>query len=93
MRLLISGDLPEDVIKRLEVLFATPKGTVVFDREFGISTDLVDLPMNLARIRLMEEVHNLILKYEPEYRLKDIQLKTADEQTGTQCFQVVVSHV
>ncbi len=92
INLLISGNLPDDVLKRLEVLFATPKGTVAFDREFGLSVDLVDLPINLARIRLMEEAHNLLLKYEPGYRVKDVQLKIIDEKHGEQCFQVVVTN-
>lgn len=37
MEVLISGDVPKDVLRRLEILFATPKGSVVFDRKFGLS--------------------------------------------------------
>ncbi len=89
MRILISDNLPDDVLKRLEVLFATPKGSVVFDREFGLSPDIIDLPMNLARIRLTEDMHNLIKKYEPGYQLKEVLLE--NEKAGEQSFKVVIT--
>ncbi len=92
MEVLISGDVPKDVLRRLEILFATPKGSVVFDRKFGLSMDMVDLPLPLAKIRLLEEAHALIRIYEPGCQLQDVFITEEALQTGNLCFQVVVSN-
>lgn len=54
-----------EVLDNVNVILTTPEGSVPFDREFGMSVDLVDMPMNEAKSFYVVEVVTKVRKYEP----------------------------
>jgi len=59
-------------LERIKLLFRTPSGTVVFDRDFGIDWSTIDLPLSMAKAKLTVEYINKIKKYEPELRVSAV---------------------
>jgi phage baseplate assembly protein W len=51
------------------LLFRTPVGTVVFDRDFGIDWSFLDLPLPQAKAKLTVEYINKVKKYEPTLKV------------------------
>lgn len=62
----------EEILQNLKMLFTTPKGTVPFDRNFGINFDLVDRPQNIARALLTAEYTEQVRRYEQRARVKEV---------------------
>ena len=62
----------EEIIQNVRTIVTTIKGTVPLDREFGISADILDAPMN-QQSRLVAEVAEAIEKFEPRARLLRIE--------------------
>ena len=62
----------EEIFQNVRTIVTTVKGTVPLDREFGISVELIDAPMN-RQARLIAEVAEAIEKYEPRARLRRIE--------------------
>jgi phage baseplate assembly protein W len=61
-----------DVYQSLNTLFSTPVGTLVFDREYGISWDGVDSPPEIAVTMLAAEIMEKTERYEPRAIVRDI---------------------
>ena len=61
-----------DILKSLQTLYATPAGTVVFDRDYGINWDSVDYPPETAAAMLMVEVMEKTERYEPRAIIRSI---------------------
>lgn len=61
-----------DIYKCLKTLLTTPQGTVPFDRNFGINTELLDEPLNYAKGKIISEYYSKIKKYEPRVKIKEI---------------------
>ena len=59
----------EEIAQNVLTILKTAKGTVPFDREFGISDKLLDQPENIVRAKLTAEIADAISKYEPRARL------------------------
>ena len=62
----------EEICQNVRTIVTTIKGTVPLDREFGISADILDAPMN-QQSRLVAEVAEAIEKFEPRARLRRIE--------------------
>lgn len=84
--------LTADFKKQLALLLATPAGTVVLDRDFGVDTSSIDMPMDVARTMLAAELVEKIDRYIPELQLKEVILENA-ELAGTLHLKVVVEIV
>lgn len=54
-----------EVMDNVNVILTTPEGSVPFDRAFGISVELLDLPMNEAKSMYVVEAVTKVRKYEP----------------------------
>lgn len=72
--------MPE-VAETIKVIITTPKGTVVFDRNFGIDMTILDEPINLVQGLLIVEMIKQIQLYEPRVRVKEITF-TIDENNN-----------
>ena len=68
----IQGEASEDVIARLYTLLSTPKGTVCYDRAFGVDMGILDLPLPVARVKYLAECIEQVGRYEPTIKIKDI---------------------
>lgn len=62
----------EEIYQNVRTIVTTIKGTVPLDREFGISVDILDAPMN-QQSRLIGEIAEAIEKFEPRTRLRRIE--------------------
>lgn len=74
-------NLSSDVITTLTTIFTTPKGTVPFDRNFGIDISILDEPVNLAKGRLTVEFIREVQQYEPRASVKEVTF-TLDENNN-----------
>jgi len=86
------GNVPEDTLKRLNILFGTPKGSVPLDRDFGLDHGFVDMPMNVARIKMMESCIIAVRRYEPEYMVRDMHFSPGSGEDGRYNIKVVVDY-
>lgn len=62
----------EEIFQNVRTIVTTVKGTVPLDREFGISANILDAPMN-QQSRLIGEIAEAIEKFEPRARLRRIE--------------------
>jgi len=88
----VTGNVPVDVLNRLKILFGTPKGSVPLDRAFGLDHSFVDLPMNVARLKIIEAGVTAMRRYEPDYAIKDAQVLSRDAQQGEYDIKVVIGY-
>ena len=87
-----NGTLSADQREQLNLLFSTPKGTVVLDRDFGIDRSCLDLPIPIAKTVLAAELAGQIPKYLENLELVEIKLLEA-KTDGTMIVKVVVRNV
>lgn len=69
----------DEIYQNLNVLYTTPEGTVPFDREFGINTDILDNPLPIAKGLLIAEYINKTRKYEPRAKVKKVDFEYREE--------------
>ncbi|GEN83636.1 hypothetical protein SLU01_19480 [Sporosarcina luteola] len=55
----------KEVLDNVNVILTTPEGSVPFDRSFGMSVDLLDMPMDEAKSMYVVEAVTKVRKYEP----------------------------
>jgi phage baseplate assembly protein W len=79
----------EEIIQNVRTLFATPIGTVPFDREFGIDVSFLDLPIVQAKAKLAMEYVKKIRKYEPRAKIEKVTF-TDDALNGSLTPKVVL---
>lgn len=61
-----------DVWRCLTTLFHTRVGEQALNREFGLSWDFVDLPINVAKVRFMQEIIEKVKRFEPRAKVKEV---------------------
>lgn len=67
------GTLSGSLLSQLKLLIATPVGTVVFDRDFGIDRSALDMPGPIAQTTLAAELADKVERYIPELRLSAVE--------------------
>ena len=72
-------ELPSEVLRNLSVLYSTPAGTVVGDREFGIDMSLQDLPIHSAQVSLIAEYTTKTKLYEPRAKVSEVHFGYTDD--------------
>lgn len=87
-----SGTLENEQKEQLGLLIATPVGTVMLDRDFGIDRSFLDMPIPIAQTILAAELAVKIPRYIPSLELAEVKLSKADVN-GTMQVKVVVSNV
>jgi phage baseplate assembly protein W len=61
-----------EVMQNVQTILITRRGTVPLDRDFGISFEFLDSPINTARAKAEQEIFLQLRKYEPRAILKQI---------------------
>jgi phage baseplate assembly protein W len=61
-----------EVMQNVRTILTTRRGTVPLDRDFGISFDFLDSPINTTRAKAEQEIFLQLKKYEPRVILKQI---------------------
>ena len=81
---------PAEILRNVRMIITTLAGTVPFDREFGINTDFLDLPLSQAQGRLTIEYIEKIRRYEPRVKVEEVTF-TQDPLNGVIIPKVVIS--
>ena len=76
-----AADTAEDVQRCIAVLLSTRADSVAMDREFGLSWDFVDLPVEAAQAALTAEIVAKIAKYEPRAQVQNVTYTIGDDGT------------
>lgn len=61
-----------EILQNVQTIISTMKGTIPLDREFGIDSRVIDLPMHVAQAKLSSEIFQAIKHYEPRVTIEDI---------------------
>ncbi len=64
--------LSEEIMQNVRTILKTVKYSVPLGREFGISWDAIDMPIALARAKIINEIINAIKRYEPRVEVTNI---------------------
>jgi phage baseplate assembly protein W len=65
-----------EVMQNVRTILTTRRGTVPLDRDFGISFDFLDSPINITQAKSEQEIFLQLKKYEPRAILKQIMWET-----------------
>ena len=55
----------ESVLQNIAVILSTPKGSVPMYRDFGISVDILDRPIPVAKAMMTADIKEAIEQWEP----------------------------
>lgn len=65
----------DEIRRNVTALIATPEGTCPGDRSYGIRTDFVGLPIDVARNQAALAVIEKLEEYEPRAELRDVTIE------------------
>jgi phage baseplate assembly protein W len=65
-----------EIMQNVRTILTTRRGTVPLDRNFGISFEFLDSPINITRAKAEQEIFQQLKKYEPRAILKQIIWET-----------------
>ena len=71
------------VLQNIALILATPKGSVPFYRDFGISDEFIDKPMPVAKAMMIGEVREAIETWEPRARVARVLFSEDALEPGT----------
>lgn len=63
----------KETIKYLKTLLTTPKGTVTFDREFGLNYFFLDQPIEIAKGYLTVEIIEKVKSYIEDVKVDKVE--------------------
>lgn len=90
----ITGEnLTPDLRQQVELLCATPVGSVVLDRDFGLDMSFIDEPVSVAVNMTAAEIAVKLEKYIPALRLVRVKADYDQAQDGTVEMEVIVKNV
>lgn len=70
-----------EVIQNVKTILNTPEGTVPLDRDFGLTQDYIDAPINQAKALFADDAVKKINRYEPRAEVDEI-LFSGDATAG-----------
>ncbi len=62
----------EEVLQNVRTIITTIKGSIPLDRAFGIDGNIIDLPINVAKAKLTNEIFRAVRIYEPRAVIESI---------------------
>lgn len=65
----------DEVLQNVRTIITTIKGSVPLDRAFGIDGEVVDLPVNVAKAKLTNEIFRAVRLYEPRAVIESIDFE------------------
>jgi hypothetical protein len=75
---LISSNVAQDTINRVNRLFSTPAGSVPWDRSFGIDMSVLDNPPKAVQGALLVEYIKKLKMYFPTLKINSISFSYSD---------------
>lgn len=90
----ITGEnLTPDLRQQVELLCATPVGSVILDRDFGLDMSFIDEPVSVAVNMAAAEISVKLEKHIPALQLIRVQADYDQSQDGTVEMEVIVKNV
>ena len=83
--------LREEIFNKIKFLLTLIKGTIPMNREIGLESEIVDLPMYEAQNRYTVSAMELIEKFETRVTVDEISFEIL-ENTGKMIPKVVVTY-
>jgi hypothetical protein len=71
----------EEIMQNLKIILQTLKNSVPLNRDFGLSGDFIDKPVQVAETLLIAEITDEAAKYEPRAEITNISF-LRDEESG-----------
>lgn len=65
-------DTVNSVLQNIALILATPKGSVPFYRDFGISNEFLDKPGPVAKVMMISEVREAVESWEPRAAVNNV---------------------
>lgn len=62
----------EEIAQCVRTILTTRKGTVPLDRDFGLSWEHIDKPIDVARILQKAAIIDALAEYEPRVRVENV---------------------
>ena len=66
------NDKYDDILQCLEILYSTNVGTSALNRDFGLDTNFLDMPIQTAKNLITAEIIKKTIKYEPRANIQKI---------------------
>lgn len=79
---IFQGTRNKDILQDLRTLFSITAGTAVLDREFGIETDMLSLPMEIAMNDFSVEAMEKVDRYVPRVMVDEVTWDKSDFNQG-----------
>jgi len=79
---LCENNTVNSVLQNIAVLLATRKGTVPLYREFGLSMEYIDKPIDVAKTLMTSEIAEAIEDFEPRATLLNLEIESNTKEPG-----------
>lgn len=64
-----------EILQNVQTILTTSKYSVPLDREFGINSTMLDLPIPIAKAKLTSEIISAVHKWEPRVRVTKVSFE------------------
>jgi phage baseplate assembly protein W len=71
-----------EIAQNVKTIIATWRGEVFLDRQFGVDSQIIDLPLHLAQANLATDLTQQIQRYEPRAEVTGIEFQNSDAGDG-----------
>ncbi len=61
----------EEIAQNVKTIITTIKGEVFLDRNFGVSGELLDAPLNILQAKMTAKICDAVAKFEPRAKVTD----------------------
>lgn len=75
-------DPTASVMQNVAIILATRKGSVPGYRNFGLSQEFVDKPVNVAKTLMIAEIYEAIAEFEPRATIVSITFESDEKEPG-----------
>lgn len=70
------------VLQNVALILATPKGSVPFYRDFGVSNAFIDKPLPVAKVMMIGEVREAVETWEPRAAVRNVSFAEDPVEPG-----------
>ena len=71
-----------EILQNVRMILSTRIGTVPLDRDFGVSWEMVDQPVDVAKLLIQAQVIEAVQQYEPRAEVTKVEFDTSDAMEG-----------
>lgn len=79
-----------EIIQNVRTIVTTAKGSVPLDRDFGIDTSIIDLPINKVKSLLITNIMQAVAKYESRAKVTRVDFDIKSDGVVTPRLKVAI---